>query len=87
MGLRLVRETQDRLANARSVFREVKPLVIFGHGRREVGYRERVNPEVSPVQTQPLKKCVHVSVCVLCQHTYMICMCGHVRHSVPAEVR
>ena len=70
VGLRLVREIQDRLANARGVFGEVIPLVVFGYDRREVGYRKRVNHKVSPVQTPPLKKCVHVSVCVCCACTH-----------------
>lgn len=74
VGLRLVREMQGRLANAYSVFREVKQVVIFGQGHREGGYRKRVNHEVNPVQTQPLKKCIRVSVCVCCAR-------------IPAEVR
>lgn len=52
----MIREMQDRLANAKNVFREVKQVVIFGHGvlggwrGKGIG-RERVSHEASQVHT------------------------------------
>lgn len=87
MGLRLVREMQDRLANAKSVFREVKQVVIFGHGRRKEVYRKRANHEVCPVQTQPLKNVsMCLSVCSVQAHTHDLYVWARVPHST-AEVR
>lgn len=66
----MAREIKDRVANVKSVFREVTQVVNFGQEMMRGGAGIRRIRRGKPRPATVFKKCVRVSLCVLCMHTH-----------------
>lgn len=82
----MAREIKDRVANVKSVFREVTQVVNFGQEKmRGRGWDKKTRKRYT--QASHSLKNVSVCLCACCACTHTICMCGHVSYSIPVEVR